>query len=66
MKIYSQQYSPKKVTVIYSFNHSKMGFTNEITNTCINDEQAIDKAKEGVAGVYGSSMLKKFSFKIKN
>ncbi len=65
MKIYSQSYAPKKVTVLYNFNHSKMGFQNSVTVTAINDEQAIDKAKDEVSGVYGSGMLKKFTFKIK-
>ena len=66
-KIYSNhyQYPIKKVTVIYFFNHSKMGFSNEITVDAINDEQAIDKAKYEVAGVYGTKMLPKFTFKLK-
>ncbi len=51
--------------IIYQFNHSKMGFQNSVTVTAINDEQAIDKAKDEVSGVYGSGMLKKFTFKIK-
>ena len=62
---YPQQYQPKKVTVIYTFNNSKFGFNNSITVDAINDQQAIDKAKYEVAGCYGSSMLKKFSFKLK-
>ena len=66
-KIYSNhyQYPAKKVTIIYNFKDSKMGFSNEITVTAINDEQAIDKAKDEVSGCYGSSMLKRFSFKLK-
>jgi len=60
------QYPIKKVKVIYFFNHSKMGFSNEITVDAISNEQALDKAKYEVSGVYGSGMLKKFSFKIKS
>jgi len=63
-KIYQPQYQPKPVKVVYYFNHSKMGFSNEITVTAICDEQAIDKAQSEVSGCYGSSMLKRFSFKI--
>jgi len=65
MKNYSMQYPIKKVTVLYNFNHSKMGFQNSVTVDAINDEQAIDKAQTEVAGVYGSAMLKRFSFKLK-
>jgi len=64
-KIYQPQYQPKPVKVVYYFNHSKMGFSNEITVDAICNEQAMDKAKDAVAGCYGSSMLKRFSFKIK-
>jgi len=64
-KIYQPQYQPKPVKVVYYFNHSKMGFSNEITVTAICDEQAIDKAKYEVAGVYGTKMLPKFTFKLK-
>ena len=66
-KIYANhyQYPVKKVTIIYFFNHSKMGFSNEITVDAINDEQAIDKAKYEIACVYGSKMLPRFTFKLK-
>lgn len=66
-KIYQNhyQYPVKKVTIVYFFNHSKMGFSNEITVDAINDEQAIDKAKHEVAGVYGSNMLRRFTFQLK-
>ncbi len=53
------------VTVIYNFNHSKMGFSNEITVEAISEEQAIEKAKVAVSECYGSKMLKKFTFKVK-
>lgn len=55
----------KKYTVIYFFNHSKMGFSNEITVQAINETDALEKAKNDVSGCYGSSMLKRFSFKLK-
>lgn len=55
----------KKVTVVYNFNSSMMGFNNCITVEAISDEQAIEKAKKAVAECYGSGMLKKFTFKIK-
>lgn len=60
------KYPIKAVTVIYTFNHSKMGFNNSVTVDAINDEMAIEKAKQEVAGVYGSKMLRRFSFKLKN
>jgi hypothetical protein len=65
MKFYQTQYPIKKVTVLYNFNDSKMGFKNSVTVEAINDEQAIDKAKNEVAGVYGSSMLNEITFKLK-
>ena len=61
-KFYTMEYPVKKVTVTYWFNHSKMGFNNSITVDAINNQQAIDKAQYEVAGVYGSKMLKRFSF----
>lgn len=64
-KFYQSEYSVKPVKVIYFFNHSKMGFSNEITVDAICNDQALDKAKDAVLGCYGSSMLKRFSFKIK-
>lgn len=54
---------PEKFTIVYNFNHSKMGFNNSITVEAISREQAIEKAKKEVAMVYGTDMLKKFSFK---
>lgn len=54
---------PKKITITYEFNHSKMGFQNQITVEANCHEQAIEKAKKEVAMCYGSAMLKKFSFK---
>ena len=63
--IYQPQYHPKQITIVYFFNHSKMGFSNEITVEAICNEMAMDKAKLAISECYGSSMLKKFSFKIK-
>ena len=53
----------KKYRIIYSFNHSKMGFQNSITVTSINVDLALIEAKKQVIEVYGSKMLKNFSFK---
>lgn len=50
-------------TITYTFNHSKMGFNNTITLDALNKDQAIEKAKKEIEMCYGSSMLKKFSFK---
>lgn len=55
----------RKVTVLYNFNHSKMGFQNSVTVDAITDEQAIVNAKKAVAEVYGSKMLPRFRFKLK-
>jgi hypothetical protein len=52
----------KKYRIIYTFNHSRMGFNNSITVTALNVDQAIEQAKSEVSGVYGSAMLKRFSF----
>jgi len=54
----------RKFTVVYNFNHSKMGFNNSITVTAMNQEHAIELAKHEVACAYGSGMLKRFSFKL--
>jgi hypothetical protein len=53
----------KQYRIIYSFNHSKMGFNNSITLEALNVDQALEQAKKEVAMVYGTAMLKKFSFK---
>ena len=55
----------KKITVTYFFHHSKMGFSNQITVDALNEEHAIENAKREVAMAYGSGMLKRFTFKIK-
>ena len=52
----------KKYTIIYTFNHSKMGFQNSITLITLNLESAIEDAKKQVSEVYGSKMLQRFSF----
>ncbi len=53
----------KKYTIIYSFNHSRMGFNNSITVIALNVDDAIKDAERQVSEVYGSNMLKRFSFK---
>jgi len=53
----------KKYRILYTFNHSKMGFQNSITVIAFNVDEAIKEAEKQVSEVYGSGMLKKFSFK---
>jgi len=53
----------KKYRIIYTFNHSKMGFQNSITVISLNIDMAIQDAKKQVSEVYGSKMLQRFSFK---
>ncbi len=53
----------KKYRILYTFNHSKMGFQNSITIINLNVDLAIEEAKKQVSEVYGSDMLKRFSFK---
>ncbi len=53
----------KKYRILYTFNHSKMGFQNSITITSLNVDMAIEEAKREVSGCYGSKMLQRFSFK---
>ena len=56
----------KNYTFIYFFNHSKFGFSNELTiKMQPNEETALNNAKNQVSEVYGSKMLKKFTFKLK-
>jgi len=56
-------YTLKSYRIIYSFNHSKMGFNNSITVKAFNVDAAIEDAKKQVMEVYGSGMIKRFSFK---
>jgi hypothetical protein len=53
----------KRIPILYNFNHSKMGFQNQITVTARNNEEAIEAAKREVSQVYGSKMLSRFTFK---
>jgi len=53
----------KKYTIIYNFNHSKMGFNNSITVIALNVDAAIEDVKRQVSEVYGKKMLPRFSFK---
>jgi len=59
----SQNCRLKSYRIIYSFNHSKMGFNNSLTVDAFTVDEAIEKVKNDVAGVYGNAMLKRFSFK---
>jgi hypothetical protein len=56
----------KNFTIIYFFNSSKFSFSNEITINTINEVKALQEAKKEVSFCYGSKMLKKFTFKLKN
>lgn len=53
----------KKYRIIYSFNHSKMGFQNSITVIALNVDEAIKDAAKQVSEFYGSNLLNRFSFK---
>ncbi len=53
----------KKYRIIYTFNHSKMGFNNSITVIALNVDHAIENAKDEVSKCYGTKMLQRFSFK---
>jgi hypothetical protein len=53
----------QKLTIVYTFKHSKMGFQNSITVEALNYEQAIEKARKEISDCYGSDMLKRFLFK---
>jgi hypothetical protein len=55
----------KHRTVIYEFKHSKMGFQNEVTVDSLNEEHAIENAKQEVAKIFGKGMLQRFIFKVK-
>lgn len=53
----------KKYRIIYSFNHSRMGFNNSITVIALNVDDAIKDATNQVKEVYGSNMINRFTFK---
>lgn len=53
----------KKYRILYTFNNAKFGFQNSITVTALNVDDAIKDATKQVSEVYGSEMLKRFSFK---
>jgi len=52
----------KSYRIIYSFKHSRMGFQNSLTVYALNIDAAIEDVKRQVAEVYGSAMLKRFTF----
>lgn len=53
----------KKYRIIYTFNNSKFGFQNSVTVISLNVDMALKDAEKQVSEVYGSKMLKRFSFK---
>jgi hypothetical protein len=53
----------KKYRILYTFNHSKMGFQNSITVIALNVDMALKDVETQVSEVYGSKMLPRFSFK---
>lgn len=53
----------KKYRVIYTFNHSTHGFQNSVTVDAITPTKAAEIASNEVVNVYGSKMLKRFTFK---
>lgn len=55
----------KKFTIIYQFNHSRMGFQNEITVDALDYIRAEIEAKRKICICYGEKMLKRFTFKLK-
>jgi len=50
----------KKYRILYK---TKVGFQTSITVEALTVDAAIETAKKEVSGVYGSAMLKRFSFK---
>ncbi len=58
----NSQFKTYKVT--YLFNHSKMGFSNQVTVIALNEKHAIENAMKEVSEVYGSKMLNRFTFKL--
>lgn len=53
----------KKYRIIYTFNHSTMGFQNSVTVFNINVDYAIEQAKFEVEKTFGKKMIQRFSFK---
>ncbi len=64
LKVYAKEYEAKKVIVVYRSN-GRNSFGNHITVTAISNEQAIDKCKLEVAGVYGSDRIDNFTYTVR-
>lgn len=56
----------QKYTFTYFFNHSKFGFSNEITVTENDTINALKLAENKIIETFGSKDFKKFTFKLKN
>jgi hypothetical protein len=56
----------QKFTFIYYFNHSKFGFSNEITILENNSLNALKIAENKIIDTFGIKDFKKFTFKLKN
>ncbi len=57
-------YRVKQYRIIYTFRNAKFGFNNSVTVMAQSIDEAINKAKNEVSGVYGSGLLKRFDFKL--
>ena len=56
----------EKFTFIYFFNHSKFGFSNEVTVIENDAIKALKLAENKIIETFGSKDFKKFTFKLKN
>jgi hypothetical protein len=56
----------QKYTFTYFFNHSKFGFSNEITVTENDPLNALKLAENQIIDHFGAKNFKKFTFKLKN
>ena len=52
----------KSFIIIYTFNHSKFGFQNQITVQAFNEETALNEAKKKCIETYGQKQIRRFSF----
>jgi hypothetical protein len=53
----------KNYTIIYTYNHAKFGFQNQITVIASNSIEAIKTAKNKCIETYGQKQINRFSFK---
>ena len=56
----------KKYTFTYFFNHSKFGFSNELTVMENNALNALKLAENKIIEHFGANNFKKFTLKLKN